>query len=341
MPYDDLDWDVPDGYEKNFEGTYDGETVQNNSSDQDDVNNQNGSAQDDVNNQNGVSAAPVNPYARFEGVHSYDDIINNLEAARSEAEIETADERSKREKREKRVGFLAKIGDILASMHRSYSHGRGVKPMDLSNMSSKARELFDKQRKDREAERDRWLNYGLKIADMRNADRTFDFNVTKASVAQENAERQNALAYEKLQMQQEYNAQRLENEAKVAEARAEMYRSQGRMDEARAEEAKAAAARSEAAAERERSAAHLNDVRAQQLPLETASRVNANNARARASDASASASRQRAADNHANVQNQIQNRNRRNNNRGSGSQGGGNKNRGYSGRLRNTAGLGL
>ena len=99
---------------------------------------------------------------------------------------ETPEEQQKREKREKRQMFLANIVDGLGTFHTAYSHARGVKPMELPNLSAKAQERFDKAKAEREKNKDRVINIALTLRKIKDSDRDFNFKVSESERQQKN-----------------------------------------------------------------------------------------------------------------------------------------------------------
>ena len=67
-------------------------------------------------------------------------------------------------KRNKRNALLATIGDGLAAFHKAYSHARGVKPMELENLSDKMYNRLEKVRKERQANELAYQNARLRAA---------------------------------------------------------------------------------------------------------------------------------------------------------------------------------
>lgn len=132
-----------------------------------------------------TTSSAVNPYEQFKG-SSYDDVIDLIKDRMNEYKPETEDERKKREKREKRHLLLANIANVLGSMHKSYSYQRGVKPMDLVDVSAKVRERIDKAKAERQKDNDRMLNYAIALANLKGKDRDFNFRVTQAEQSQNN-----------------------------------------------------------------------------------------------------------------------------------------------------------
>lgn len=104
---------------------------------------------------------------------NYAEMEDFLRKQMQDIKVETPEERAARERREKQKGFLARLADGLGSFHRAFSYARGVQPMDLPNMSAKAQERFERAKAAREADRDKYVSYALKIGDLKNdEDRT-------------------------------------------------------------------------------------------------------------------------------------------------------------------------
>ena len=128
------------------------------------------------------------PYSQFSG-NNYADLENFIRGQMDATELEDEEKRKKREKREKQTAFLARLADGLSTFHTAYSHARGVKPMDLPNMSVNAQKRFDKAKADREKEQDRWINYATQLGKIKDANRDFSFKVEQAQHQQNNWER--------------------------------------------------------------------------------------------------------------------------------------------------------
>ena len=129
------------------------------------------------------------PYEQFKGDSGYAaiDYLNNLIAASQE---ESEADKAKREKREKKIGFLARIADGLGALHKAYSHAAGQQAIDFSSLSARHKENIEKNKAQRDAERDRKLNYILQLDKMKDADRNFRFGVARAEQAQQNWQRE-------------------------------------------------------------------------------------------------------------------------------------------------------
>lgn len=136
----------------------------------------------------------VSPYEQFKG-NNYKDLEDYLQAQIDAYKPETEEEREKREKREKRVGFLARLADGLGTLHTVYSYARGVKPMDMPQMSARATELFERAKKQRDANNDRRLNYMTILGKLRDANRNFGYQV--AVQEQKDKQHQEAMQWNK------------------------------------------------------------------------------------------------------------------------------------------------
>lgn len=135
-----------------------------------------------------TKTAWVSPYEPFKG-DNLGDIADYIKAQMDNYKPETKEEREKREKREKRLDFLSRLRDGLSSFHTAYSYARGVKPMDLTMMSPRARELFERAKAQRDKDADRRLNLALVLQNLKDKDRAWKYQVTEAEQRQKNADR--------------------------------------------------------------------------------------------------------------------------------------------------------
>lgn len=138
-----------------------------------------------------TTTTTVSPYEPFKG-DNLGDLADFIEKERDRVRPETKEEREKREKREKRLDFLSRLRDGLSTFHTAYSYARGVKPMDLTMMSPRARELFEKAKRERDKDADRRLNLTLVLQNLKDKERAWKYNVTKDETAR--ADRQAAAA---------------------------------------------------------------------------------------------------------------------------------------------------
>ena len=143
-----------------------------------------------------TTTTTVSPYEPFKG-DNLGDLVDYIEKERDRVKPETEEEREKREKREKRLDFLSRLRDGLSSFHTAYSYARGVKPMDLTMMSPRARELFERAKAQRDKDADRRLNLTLVLQNLKDKERAWKYNVTKDETAR--ADRQAAAAAQKEQ----------------------------------------------------------------------------------------------------------------------------------------------
>lgn len=131
----------------------------------------------------------ASPYAQFKG-NNYADLEAFLRERMNDVKPETEAERERRERREKHIGFLARLADGLGAFHTAFSHARGVKPMEMPHMSAKARERFEKAKAERDKDIDRWVNYAVTLGKIKDSDRDFNFRVTQAEQQQSNWQQQ-------------------------------------------------------------------------------------------------------------------------------------------------------
>ena len=155
-----------------------------------------------------TSTTTINPYAPYQNVKDLDDAINILQGQVDAYKPETEEEREKREKREKRTGFLARLADGLGTLHTAYSHARGIKPMEMPQMSARATELYEKAKAERERERDRVTNLALQLAKLKGDRTRFGFEVAKTTQQQKNWDEQ--FGYTKDQDQKKWDWQEKE-----------------------------------------------------------------------------------------------------------------------------------
>lgn len=143
-----------------------------------------------MNGNNGSSSSSTtttttvtSPYAQFKG-NNYAELEEFLRGQMDAIKPET------KEKREKRIGFLARLAEGLGTFHTAFSHARGIKAMDMPKMSARAKELFDKAKAQRDKDNDRLVNYAITLGNVKDKDRDFNFRVTQAEQQQNNWQQQ-------------------------------------------------------------------------------------------------------------------------------------------------------
>lgn len=191
------------------------------------------------------------------------DLMAALDSAINRHKPETEEEAEQREKREKQERLLATIGDGLKAIHKSYTRAAGLQPItDDVVISDKVRARQEKLK----ADRDKDELYQLEL--LRQKYGTYGDALKEKRIERERMQRVM------------YYVQKLENEAKEAEARAEKYEKEGKSAEAKAWRDKAEAKKKEAEAkEKEEKAKWVGPV--------AKSQIGANNARANSSNAAA------------------------------------------------------
>lgn len=109
------------------------------------------------------------------------DLIKKQMSARDD--METDEEKKRRERREKNAMFLSGIGDAANAFHQAYAYGRGVKPMnDDKSLSEKTRERIKKAKEERYKNNDAILNYYKVLADLEAKKASAEQNVFKDKV---------------------------------------------------------------------------------------------------------------------------------------------------------------
>lgn len=191
------------------------------------------------------------------------DLMAALDSAINRHKPETEEEAEQREKREKRERLLATIGDGLKAIHKSYTRAAGLQPItDDVVISDKVRARQEKLK----ADRDQDERYQLEL--LRSKYGTYGDALKEKRIERERMQRVM------------YYVQKLENEAKEAQAKADKYEKQGDYAKAKAWSAEADAKKKEAEAkEKEEKAKWVGPV--------AKSQIGANNAKAANSLASA------------------------------------------------------
>jgi hypothetical protein len=140
---------------------------------------------------NGTSASPVKDTTEPFTGSSYDDVTKYLERQLSEyRQLEETDEdRKKRERREGRQRRLAAIGDILGSMHRAYSHARGVEPIRAANVSDKVQARIDRARAERDRISDRVISLSAALDRLNRSRDEADYRKRSLDIRQQQQDR--------------------------------------------------------------------------------------------------------------------------------------------------------
>lgn len=102
---------------------------------------------------------------------------------------ETDDERANRERREGRQRRLAAIGDILGSMHRAYSHARGVEPIKAPNVSDKIQARIDRARAERDRITDKVISLTTALDRLNRSREEADYRKKSLAIRQQQQDR--------------------------------------------------------------------------------------------------------------------------------------------------------
>lgn len=118
------------------------------------------------------TASPTTPDNHKADLIGYDNQINILKKAQADyaSANETEEERKKREKREKSKRVIAAVGDGIRALSNLYFTSQYAPNMYNQNDShlAKVDARQEKLKAEREANRDKYLNYSLRIGDLEN-----------------------------------------------------------------------------------------------------------------------------------------------------------------------------
>lgn len=104
---------------------------------------------------------------------SYDELIPQLEQRMAEYKPLTEEELKKLRRRQKAEGIISGISDAVQSVaNLIFTHHYSPNMYNAKeSMSARAKERFEKEKAQREADADKYLNYALTIGKMRDADK--------------------------------------------------------------------------------------------------------------------------------------------------------------------------
>ena len=149
----------------------------------------------------------------------------------SQYNVPSAEDIEREKKREKRARLFSAIGDGISSMANLYFATKGAPNSydPRSSMSAKTREYWDRIKRDRQAERERYLAARTRLEqlseDWRRAERNYDYMVDKDKKAQGFRNRQlemqgKRLDYLRAQAEARAAAKAAENERKEGDSQA-------------------------------------------------------------------------------------------------------------------------
>lgn len=206
----------------------------------------------------------------------YDQQIAALQEAANRVKPETEEERKKRERREKSAKIVSAVSDGLQALSNLFFTTRGAPNMYDHKEASQLtplQEKLEKQKAERQANADKYLQYSLKIGDAQNERaktlREMEAEQEKQKLAREKAQREQeehgwlaALQPDK-QREQAGKATKAEQEAVTAKAEADnapdLYKAKVDTEKARGEAQRASAASSRAAATDHYASARAHD----------------------------------------------------------------------------------
>ena len=141
----------------------------------------------------------VSPQNNADALIGYDQQIAMLENEANGLKPETEEERKKRERREKSQKIVAAVSDGLQALSNLFFTTRGAPNMydhDTNGQLSPLQTKLDKLKAERQANADKYLQYSLKIGDLRN-------ERAKTLCEMEAEQEKRKLAREKAQREQE------------------------------------------------------------------------------------------------------------------------------------------
>ena len=215
-----------------------------------------------------------------DAVMGYDEQIAALQTAANRYKPETEEERSKRERREKSQKIVAAVTDGLQALGNLYFTSRGAPNMydyQKTGQLAPLQDRLERLRAERQANADKYLQYSLKVGDLRNERaktvREMEEQQERMKQAREKAQREQeahgwlaALQPDK-QREQAGKATKAEQEAITAEEEAknapEMQKAKLETEKARGEAQRASAGASRASATNSYASANEHNTNAQ------------------------------------------------------------------------------
>lgn len=152
-------------------------------------------ANDAVNNYSAKQAEQTQPAMQQSNYSELIDYLQN-EAEAAKAQMETPEQRAKREKREKWNKITSGIGDAVSSLSNLFFTTRYAPNMYNPHQSYSAanENRAERAKADRDKLRDNYINYALKIGGIKDNDRDFAYKQQQAAAAQAQRDHDNAIA---------------------------------------------------------------------------------------------------------------------------------------------------
>lgn len=124
-----------------------------------------------------TSVSPQRAEAEDASKKASEYISNFLETRINAYKPETEEEKKKRLRREKSMSTMAGISDALAAFHKTYSHARGVKAMDIENAGAKVAKAQKEAKAARDADDAKHLGYLAQLKALKDGDRSYFLKV--------------------------------------------------------------------------------------------------------------------------------------------------------------------
>lgn len=171
------------------------------------------------------------PYGQFNG-SSYQELEEFLREQMKAVKPETEEERKKREKREKVNGIISGISDMgraLANLYFTSQYAPNA--YQGETMSDKYQARLDKAKAQRDKDLDRYYNYAMNLAKLKQGDQNFHFQQERAKATDEHNKAQQAYRDKQLDLYYQ-REERMQQEADRKERMADWQKEyqQGQLD---------------------------------------------------------------------------------------------------------------
>lgn len=150
-----------------------------------------------------TSVSPQRAEAEDASKKASEYISNFLEARINAYKPESDADKAKRLRLEKSMLTMAGISDAVAAFHKTYSHARGVKAMDIENAGAKVAKAQKEAKAARDAEDAKHLGYLVQLKALKDGNRDYFLKVEKFN--REGDQWQKAFDYNKGKDDRDFN----------------------------------------------------------------------------------------------------------------------------------------
>jgi hypothetical protein len=129
-----------------------------------------------------------------------DDIIDTLKKERAKIDMPSEADLEKERKKQKREKIIAAVGDGISALSNLFFTTQGAPNMynaQTGSMSTKLQERYDKIKKERDANAERYLNYSLKINQLQNDDRNWKHQLEREGISDQRYDDQQKYQHER------------------------------------------------------------------------------------------------------------------------------------------------